>query len=119
MNRKELGNKGEGVAVDYLKANGFKVIERNFRCRMGEIDVVVKKDGELFFVEVKTRSSDQFGDPLEAITYRKQRQVVKIAKLFLLKYEKKEVRCHFSALGIKLTDSISPSIKFIPDAFTT
>ena len=116
MNRKEFGGRGEKVAEDYLKANGFKIVKRNFRCKMGEIDLIVKKGGELYFVEVKTRRDTRFGDPLESITLNKQRQIIKIAKYFLIN-RKNIGPCHFSALGIILDGDGEDSIKFIPDAF--
>lgn len=118
MERKELGDHGEALAADYLKANGFKIVEKNFRCRLGEIDIIARKGHDLYFVEVRTKSSDEFGDPLETITLKKQRQVAKIASVFLSR-KSPNIPCHFSAIGIKLGASGKPTITFIPDAFGT
>lgn len=79
---------GEDKACEYLKKMGFKIIERNFRKGYGEIDIVVidsskKNEGEvLVFVEVKTRTSNQFGSPLEAITYWKLKSLIKMAQYY-------------------------------------
>jgi putative endonuclease len=70
-----LGRRGEVIAADFLCAAGLAIIDRNWRCSQGEIDIVARDGGELVFVEVKTRSSLAFGHPLEAIT------VVKLARL--------------------------------------
>ena len=75
----ELGRRGEDIAADYLAEGGMQVIERNWRCSQGEIDLVVRDGGELVFVEVKTRSSLGFGHPLEAITMRKLARLRRLA----------------------------------------
>ena len=72
----ELGRRGENLATDHLLASGYQIIERNWRCSQGEIDIVATTGSELVFVEVKPRSSLAFGHPLEAIT---------VAKLALLR----------------------------------
>jgi len=71
----DLGRRGENIAVTFLEAEGLEVVERNWRCGQGEIDVVAREGDELVFVEVKTRSSLAFGHPFEAIT------VLKLARL--------------------------------------
>jgi putative endonuclease len=118
VKRKELGNIGENIATEHLLALNFKILERNFRCRMGEIDIIAKKGGDLYFVEVKTRRSRKFGSPLESVTLNKQRQIVKIAKYFLMRF-KKPVSCHFSTIGIILDEVAGPLVEFLPDAFQT
>ena len=76
----ELGRHGEEYALTYLTAAGYQLIDRNWRCAQGEIDLIVAQDGEVVFVEVKTRSSVRFGHPFEAIT------AVKLARLRRLAY---------------------------------
>ncbi|MFC5928527.1 YraN family protein [Cryobacterium melibiosiphilum] len=71
----EVGRRGEECAAQYLAGDGYRIIARNWRCAEGEIDVIVERDGEVAFVEVKTRSSTRFGHPFEAIT------VVKLARM--------------------------------------
>ncbi len=71
----ELGRRGEALAAEHLTARGLTIVDRNWRCRQGEIDLIARDGGELVFVEVKTRSSVAFGHPLESIT------AVKLARL--------------------------------------
>jgi len=118
MDKKALGRSGEALAAKYLKSNGFKVLKKNFRCPLGEIDIIAQKSRELYFVEVKTRSSLQFGSPFEAIDFRKKRQIIKVSNFFLMK-EKKDPNCHFSVIGIILKEGEEPEIRFLKDAFET
>ena len=75
----KLGRRGEDAAADYLKAAGFEVIGRGFRARRGEVDLVCRRGGELFVVEVKTRSSGEFGQPAEAVDAAKRRALAAAA----------------------------------------
>lgn len=116
MNLRKIGQKGENVAQKYLKELGFKVVEANFRCKIGEIDIIAAKNKELYFVEVKTRNSTKFGFPLESINLRKREQVIRVAKYYLMKLSK-PVKCHFSAIGILKKSGSEDIIQFFPDAF--
>src|ERR1700710_1897870 len=75
----DLGRRGEKLAADHLLASGYEVLERNWRCSQGEIDIVAFKDNEIVFVEVKTRSSVAYGHPLEAITVSKLARLRRLA----------------------------------------
>jgi len=86
INDYELGKIGEQKACDYLIEKGYELIDKNFRSRMGEIDLVVKKGQILVFVEVKLKTSDKFGTPEEMITPAKIGKVRKMAEFFLLKH---------------------------------
>ena len=81
--RQRLGARGEQLAADWYLARGYAVVARNWRCREGELDLVVSRRGELVFCEVKTRSSDRFGVPAEAVTPAKQRRLRVLAARFL------------------------------------
>lgn len=83
MRRGELGRLGEDFAAGLLTAEGYRVIERNFRCRAGEIDIIAEKNGELSFVEVKTRRTLTFGQPAEAVTLEKQRRLRETAAYYI------------------------------------
>jgi putative endonuclease len=83
MERSDVGRTGEDVAVCYLETRGWRVVERNFRRREGEIDIVATRRGVLAFVEVKTRRSRAFGSPSEAVTRRKQARIRSLARAFL------------------------------------
>jgi putative endonuclease len=75
----DLGRRGEKLAADHLVASGYQILERNWRCRQGEIDIVASKGGEVVFVEVKTRTSLAYGHPLEAITVAKLARLRRLA----------------------------------------
>ena len=81
--RLALGAHGEDLAASWYEAHGYEVVARNWRCREGELDLVVQRGPELVFVEVKTRTSDRFGLPAEAVTVRKQRRLRTLAVRFL------------------------------------
>jgi putative endonuclease len=80
------GKAGEDFAVSYLKRQGFQILTRNFRIRGGELDIVAIDKDTLVFIEVKTRSSGDFGTPLEAIGYYKMRSLIKTAEFYKMKY---------------------------------
>lgn len=80
----KLGDWGEGQAARYLEKQGYKLVERNFRCKMGEIDLIAWHDGVLCFFEVKTRQSLSFGQPSEAVTRIKQKHIRRTAQVYLL-----------------------------------
>ena len=84
---KDLGDFGEKCAVEYLKENDYKVLEEKYYTRQGEIDVIALDNDTLAFVEVKTRTSDKFGSPAEAIDNKKIEHMVSTANLYLLKTE--------------------------------
>ena len=85
MIKKKLGNLGEQIATEYLEKQNYKIIERNFYCRQGEIDIIAKDKKEIVFIEVKTRSNVNFGQPSEAVTSIKQKHMLKTAQYFLYK----------------------------------
>jgi putative endonuclease len=81
--RKGLGNTGEHLATEKLVSCGYRIVEHNFSCRLGEIDIVAEDGDDLVFVEVKTRRGDAYGLPEEAITIRKQRKLIELAFYYL------------------------------------
>ncbi len=81
-----LGERGEDIASQYLSKKGFTVVQRNFRIQGGEIDIIAQKAKELIFVEVKTRSSEQFGHPEEGVTFSKCLRMRKAIRIFLRRY---------------------------------
>ncbi|MFE5319619.1 YraN family protein [Paenibacillus sp. NPDC056579] len=84
ISRKQLGALGEQYAFEYLRQQGYRVIQRNWRCRTGEIDLIAWDGPLLVFVEVRTRTggSGQFGSPQESVDYRKQLQVMETAQVY-------------------------------------
>ncbi len=83
MKRQELGDAGEKLARDFLKKKGYKVIETNFRCRHGEIDIITRKGGTVIFVEVRTKSGGAFGTPEESVTRQKRERLIATALTYL------------------------------------
>ena len=87
MNKKELGKFGEDLAAKFLEHNGYQIIERNYHCIYGEIDIICKKSNQIILVEVKARKSLKFGEPLEAITEKKRQKIIKTAYHFLTRHQ--------------------------------
>ena len=83
MNRKALGEMGERWAREYLERNGYRILETNFRCREGEIDIVAQHEDCLVFVEVRTKTGSRFGTPEESVTAAKQEKLVSVAMSYL------------------------------------
>lgn len=82
MNKRELGQKYEEKACEYMQKQGFRVLERNFRCRQGEIDIIGEQNGYLVFVEVKYRMAQTAGRAEEAVTYAKQKRICRTADYY-------------------------------------
>lgn len=81
----ELGRIGENIIADYITKLGYKVVERNFECNQGEIDIIVKDKGELVFIEVKTRTDISYGEASEAVTNTKKRHLINSIKYYIYK----------------------------------
>lgn len=94
MNNIEKGKFGEKIASEYLEKEGYKVEERNFRCRIGEIDIIATKGNIVSFVEVKTRTGEEFGRPSEAVDEHKQKKIRKAAAAYMM--HNKMVNCDVS-----------------------
>ena len=97
--RKSLGKKGEDLAVSYLqKSQGYQILQRNYRCVFGEVDIIAKDHDVLTFIEVRTRGSEHFGNPKESITARKQHQLSKVALEFINKHNVHHMKARFHAV---------------------
>ncbi len=118
MDNINLGKYGEDLACKYLKTKGYKIKERNFRTFLGEIDIISEYKGNIVFVEVKTRSSNKFGYPEEAINYSKQQKIIKNALCYLAKYNLWKNNCCFDVILISITNYKEiKRIKHIRNAF--
>lgn len=114
--RQELGRLGENIAAEYLQGQGYKILQRNFRCRSGEVDIICIRHKVLVFVEVKTRTGQIFGSPEESITPTKQTHLRKVALDFLGKYSQPFIEIRFDVIGIMM-DEAKPSINHVIAAF--
>ena len=83
MDRRQLGKIGEDMAAEILRCKGYRILERNYRCRAGEIDIIADRYGELCFVEVKTRQGFNYGRPCEAVSYEKKKHIRSTAQQYL------------------------------------
>lgn len=105
MNNREVGTEFEHRAADYLKKNHYEILQSNFRCYIGEIDLIAKSEGYLCFVEVKYRSSTQKGFPAEAITQTKMRRITRTAQYYMLIHNiPQDTPCRFDVVVILDTE---------------
>jgi putative endonuclease len=114
--RKSLGKQGEEIAASYLKGLKYRVVEKNYRCRCGEIDIVALDGNTLVFIEVKTRRTASYGPPQLAVTPFKQRQISKAALTYLAKNRQTEMNARFDVISIILRNERSV-LDHIKDAF--
>ncbi len=101
MNNRAVGTEFEQKASVYLEKNGYRILERNFRCKIGEIDLIARNEGYLCFIEVKYRSSSSKGFPSEAITPGKIRRITRTAQYYMLLHKyPMDTPCRFDAVVI-------------------
>ncbi|MDD5107991.1 MAG: YraN family protein [Candidatus Omnitrophica bacterium] len=112
----EFGKQAEKAAADFLKANGYKILQCNYRNKFGEIDIIAQDKATICFVEVKARHSLNLGAPEEAVFARKQRQICKVAVGYLKTNNLLERLSRFDVLTLLYTDDL-PKISLIKDAF--
>jgi putative endonuclease len=116
--RKQLGNQGEAFALAHLEARGMRLVDRNYRWRGGEIDLIMRDGAVLVFVEVRSKSDATHGTPLETIDYRKRRQIERCARQYLAhKKVGADVCCRFDAVGVLIPANGQIEIVHVPDAF--
>ncbi len=117
---KELGKKGEDLAIDFLVNKNYGIIERNYTFeKKGEIDIIAKDPADRFlvFIEVKTRGNLNYGEPEYAITKNKIRQVKNMAEIYLYVKEIGEVECRFDVITVLFQGMQKPVINHYVDAF--
>ena len=100
MDKIALGKLGEQMAVDYLKKKDYKILECNFKCKSGEIDIIAKYKDVLVFVEVKTRTTIKYGMPKEAVNYRKQQKIRNVALVYLKFKRLMNSSCRFDVIEV-------------------
>ncbi|MCX8044442.1 MAG: YraN family protein [Desulfobacterota bacterium] len=116
ISKKSLGAIGEQLAIDFLKKNDYRIVCQNYRCPFGEIDIIALKKDVLSFIEVKTRRSEQFGHPQEAIHGRKQHHIAKVALAFIQRYRLQDKKAQFDVVAVYITRD-GHRIEFIQNAF--
>ena len=114
--RHNLGCWGEDQAALYLDKQGLKIVERGFRCRFGEIDIIAQNSEVLIFCEVKTRRRESFAEPQEAVSWSKQRRLIKTAGWYL-NQRSWDGELRFDVIAILAPEGREPHIEWIQDAF--
>jgi len=114
--RQLLGKEGERVAEQYLRKKGYRVVERNYRCSAGEVDLIVLDRRVIVFVEVKTRTDHRFGTPLEAVELRKQHKMIQAAQFFLSQKKLHQRDARFDVVGISWPGG-EPLVEHVQNAF--
>jgi putative endonuclease len=111
-----IGRSGEDAAVQLLRNRGLTIVERNFRCRAGEIDIVARAGQTVVFCEVKTRKTDRWGDPSEAVGYKKQARLRRLAAEWLRTHQVGRVEIRFDVVSVIVREGRT-ELRHIPDAF--
>lgn len=114
--RIQTGKKGEEFAVAYLKSKGYRIIERNYKCLFGEIDIVAKDGNTVVFVEVKSRKSEDFGDPQAAVGREKQKKISRVALAYLEEKRRYPCDARFDVVAVKMLPA-GNTIELIQNAF--
>jgi putative endonuclease len=114
--RQQFGKESESLAVRYLKKNGYKILEQNYRNKLGEIDIIAKEKDTLAFVEVKARKTHVFGNPKWAVTPKKQRKISMVALYYLKATKQTHVKARFDVVALSLAKD-NPQIEIIKNAF--
>jgi putative endonuclease len=113
----EKGRAGEDLAARFLQERGLRVIERNFRCPIGEIDIVCHEGDIVVFVEVKSRSGASFGMPQEAVSWSKQKRLTRLALWYLKEHRLERRRARFDVVAIRWRVSEPPQVEWFANAF--
>ncbi len=115
MNNIEKGKLGENISVDYLIKNGYKILERNYRNKIGEIDIIALYDGILVFIEVKSRSNINYGYAFEAVNLKKQRKIINTSSIYIKSNGLGNYQLRYDIVEVYLTKN--NNINHIENAF--
>ncbi len=115
--RKLFGQAGESAAEEYLRRKGYRILARNLRSPLGELDLVAEDGQVLVFVEVKARRTDAFGGAIHAVHHRKQEKLIQLAAQYLARHHIKDRLCRFDVVLLQGPDATVPKIEHIQNAF--
>jgi len=115
--RRLFGQEGEAAAERFLKGKGYRILARNLRSSIGELDLVAEDGSVLVFVEVKARRTEEFGGAIEAVDRRKQEKLIQLASQFLARHHLTKRPCRFDVVLLQGGDSGASRIEHIPNAF--
>jgi len=115
----EFGRWGEKQAIRFLKRQGYRILQKNYVSGLGEIDVVAVDGDVLVFIEVKTRTGEDFGGALSAVGRAKRRKMTQVARGYLARHGTPETPCRFDVVGItRVEGKKTPEIELVRDAFS-
>lgn len=114
--RQQTGKTGEDIAAKYLLKSGYDILERNFHCPFGEMDIIGRQGAVLAFIEVRTKRTEKFGSPAESVGSTKQKKLSRIALFYLQKHGLEGCEARFDVLAIMLGEQ-GPRVELIRDAF--
>jgi len=112
-----LGSRGEALAWNFLRKKGYAILEKNYRTRLGEMDLIARKEGTLIFIEIKTRRDHQFGAPEEAVDWRKRKKLTRVAQAYLQTRGLENQPSRFDVLSIRWDGTGEPDFHLLEDAF--
>ena len=115
--RLRRGAQGEQIAVDYLKRLGYRIQQRNYRCKQGEIDIIAWDGPVLVFVEVKTKSRTDFGVPQAMVTGQKQAKIVQVAMVYIQERQVRDTELRFDVVAVICPPDTAPEVVHMPAAF--
>ena len=116
-NSHDFGRSCETLAARHLEENGWQILERNYRAGHREIDLIARRGDCIAFIEVKGRHTRTQGDPLEAITWRKRREIERVARQWLARSGNPRLTCRFDAIAIRVGPEGAPELEHVPDAW--
>ena len=111
-----MGELGERIAERWLRERGWRVVQRRFRSGHRDIDLVVEREGLVAFVEVKARRGDRFGDPVEAVNWRKQKELGRSARVWVDRHGRRDDSYRFDVIGV-LVAGATIRVRHVPNAF--
>ena len=113
----KLGERGEALAWNFLKKQGYTILEKNYRTRFGEIDVIASQQGAIVFLEVKTRRNHHFGLPEEAVDWRKRQKMIRVAEAYLQTKRMENREARFDILSVTWDGTQEPHFQLLENAF--
>ena len=113
----KIGERGEALAWNFLRKQGYTILEKNYRTRFGELDVIARKGGIVVFLEVKTRRDERFGLPAEAVDWRKRQKLIRSAEAYLQAGRLENQPARFDIVSIQWDGRSEPQFSLIEDAF--
>ncbi len=112
-----LGRKGESLAQSYLKKQGYRIVDKRWKCKQGEIDLIAWDRYTLCFIEVKTREESVVFDPVLAVDKRKQKQIIRVADIYLARKDMCMTPHRFDIVAVTTIKGKKPRLRLIKDAF--